>query len=173
MVVILKLCICKLIWRRHKVRHSLKTELGNYVYFPCRESPQNVLVDFRGFFVLTPSPMEEVAVMLQLWFKPINRINIVSISCEICLKWMPQNFIDDWSILLQMMVWCCQATGHHAVNGFLTRLGVARWKLGLMTQHALRHVRDRYLQKLHGCEMDMIQHTIRWGKRHFRISPHI
>ena len=35
------------------------------------------------------------------------------ISCEIALIWMPLNFIDDHSALVQVMAWCRQATSHY------------------------------------------------------------
>ena len=38
---------------------------------------------------------------------PILRINILSTSCEITLRWMPQDLTDDLSTLVQVMAWCC------------------------------------------------------------------
>ena len=35
------------------------------------------------------------------------------ISCEIALKWMPLDLIDDKSTLVQVMAWCRQATSHY------------------------------------------------------------
>ena len=35
------------------------------------------------------------------------------ISCEISLRWMPQDLTDDKSTLVQVMAWCCQATSHY------------------------------------------------------------
>ena len=46
-------------------------------------------------------------------FKLISMINILSISCEITLRWMPQNFTYDQSTLAQVMAWCRQATRHY------------------------------------------------------------
>ena len=31
-------------------------------------------------------------------------------SHEVALKWMPHNMFDDRSTLVQLMVWCCQAS---------------------------------------------------------------
>ena len=36
----------------------------------------------------------------------------MSMSCEIELRWMPQNIFDDKSTLFQLVVWCRQATSH-------------------------------------------------------------
>ena len=35
------------------------------------------------------------------------------ISYEIALRWMPLDFADDQSTLVQVMAWCCQATSHY------------------------------------------------------------
>ena len=43
-------------------------------------------------------------------FKFMSRIDILSISCDIELSWMPQDLTDDQSILVQVMAWCRQAT---------------------------------------------------------------
>ena len=42
-----------------------------------------------------------------------SRVDILSISYEIALRWMPQNFTDDKSILVEVMAWCHQATSHY------------------------------------------------------------
>ena len=46
-------------------------------------------------------------------FKRISKIDILRISCKIALGWMPQDLTDDKSILIQVMVWCCQTTSHY------------------------------------------------------------
>ena len=46
-------------------------------------------------------------------FKLTSRVDILSISCEIALRWMTQDFIDDKSTLVQVMAWCRQATSHY------------------------------------------------------------
>ena len=40
-------------------------------------------------------------------------IQFMSTSCEIALRWMPQDIFDDKSTLIQDMTWCCQATSHY------------------------------------------------------------
>ena len=40
-------------------------------------------------------------------------INFMSISCQITLRWMPQNTFDDKSTLVQVMAWCRQAPIHY------------------------------------------------------------
>ena len=46
-------------------------------------------------------------------FKQIVMIDGWGISCEIALIWMPLDFIDDQSTLVQVMAWCRQATSHY------------------------------------------------------------
>ena len=41
-------------------------------------------------------------------FKLIPKIDNLSISYEISLMWMPQNFIDDEPTLVHVIAWCCQ-----------------------------------------------------------------
>ena len=38
-------------------------------------------------------------------FKLTSRVDILSFSCEIALRWMPQDFTDDKSTLGQVMAW--------------------------------------------------------------------
>ena len=46
-------------------------------------------------------------------FKLLSRINILRISCEIALRWMPLDLIDEESTLVQVMARCCQAASHY------------------------------------------------------------
>ena len=46
-------------------------------------------------------------------FKLISLINILSIFCEIAIRWMPQHLTDHESTLVQIMAWCRQATSHY------------------------------------------------------------
>ena len=46
-------------------------------------------------------------------FKVMSRVDILSISCEIALRWMLQDFPNDKSTLVQVMAWCRQATSHY------------------------------------------------------------
>ena len=42
-----------------------------------------------------------------------NKDNYLSISCDIALRWMPQDLTGDQSTLIQVMDWCWQATSHY------------------------------------------------------------
>ena len=46
-------------------------------------------------------------------FKLISMINILSIFCEIAIRWMRQHLTDHYSTLVQVMAWCRQATSHY------------------------------------------------------------
>ena len=46
-------------------------------------------------------------------FKFILRIDILSIPCEIAVRWILKDFTDDKTILVQIMAWCHQATSHY------------------------------------------------------------
>ena len=66
-------------------------------------------------------------------FKLVSRINILSISCEIVLRWTPQDLTDDKSTLVQVMAWCRQATSHYQSQcwpRYLSPYGVTRPQWG-------------------------------------------
>ena len=55
-------------------------------------------------------------------FKLISTIDILSIFCEIAVRWMPQHLTDHWSTLVQVMAWCHQATSHYLSQCWLRSL---------------------------------------------------
>ena len=62
-------------------------------------------------------------------FKLISVNGGWGISYEIALRWMPLGLTDDKSTLIQVMAWCCQATGHYLSQFWLRYLspnGVTR-----------------------------------------------
>ena len=75
---------------------------------------------------LTHWPLGDVAVilksiiskhMLRIKSMPHNHmvmafIKFMGVSCEIRVRWMPQNTFDDQSTLVQVMAWCHQAPSH-------------------------------------------------------------
>ena len=48
-----------------------------------------------------------------LIFQIISEIDGWGVSCELALRWMPLDLIDDKSKLVQVMAWCRQATSHY------------------------------------------------------------
>ena len=46
-------------------------------------------------------------------FTLFSTINILSIFCEIAIRWMPQHLTHHQSTLVQVMAWCRQATIHY------------------------------------------------------------
>ena len=62
-------------------------------------------------------------------FKQILLIDGWGIFSEIALIWMSQDFTDDQSTLVQVMVWCRQATSHYLSQswpGSLSSYGVTK-----------------------------------------------
>ena len=62
-------------------------------------------------------------------FKLASRINVLSVSCEIVLRWMPEDLTNDKSTLVQVMAWCRQATSHYLNQcwpGSISPYGVTR-----------------------------------------------
>ena len=60
-------------------------------------------------------------------FSLIRKIDTLSISCEIALRVMLQDLIDDKSILVQVMAWCRQAISHYLSQCWLKSL----WPYGI------------------------------------------
>ena len=51
-------------------------------------------------------------------YKLISSIDILSISCEIALRWIPQSLTDDKSTLVQIMACCLMAISHYLSQCF-------------------------------------------------------
>ena len=66
-------------------------------------------------------------------------INGWSISCKILHKWMPMDLTDGKSTLVQVMVWCSQATSHYLNQCWprsLPPYGITRPQLELECLHS-------------------------------------
>ena len=69
-------------------------------------------------------------------FKLISGIDILSISCAIAIRWVPQDLTNDKSILVHVMAWCHQRPALLMPKGF--KLEAFSRKLGcdwLMLRH--------------------------------------
>ena len=58
-----------------------------------------------------------------------ERIKFLCIYCEIALRWMPLNSVDEKSTLFQVMVWSRQRTSHYLSqywHRFMSKFGVIR-----------------------------------------------
>ena len=69
-------------------------------------------------------------------FKLISWTGISCTACEIAVRWIPWNSIDDKSTLVQVMAWCRQATSHYLSQCWprsMSPYGVTRpqWVKGL------------------------------------------
>ena len=93
--------------------------------------------------------------------KLISMINILSIFCEIAIRWMPQHLTDHYkSKLVQVMAWCHQATSHYLSQclprslspydvtrqQWVNSLASGRWGCNFKFILFKLPVRDRYLQ---------------------------
>ena len=54
-------------------------------------------------------PQGYVYYVKSMMFKQISRKDILAISCEIALSWMPQELTDGKSTMVHVMAWCRQA----------------------------------------------------------------
>ena len=64
-------------------------------------------------------------------FKLISQY-ILSIPCEIVLRWMPVDLIDNLSTLGQVMAWCHQATSHYLIQCWPRFMGATSGQMGSM-----------------------------------------
>ena len=83
---------------------------------------------FTLIITLTHWPLRGFNYHLKLvYFKLISMINILSIFCEIAMRWMPQHLTDHKSTLVQVLAWCHQATRPRSLltydPGHMTSLG--------------------------------------------------
>ena len=76
------------------------------------------------------APGRDLDAILKMEF--VNLVLLIGIfrsSHDIALRWMPQDFTDDKSTLVQVMAWCRQAPSHHLSQCWLSSLspyGVTR-----------------------------------------------
>ena len=70
----------------------------------------NILVNLAFLNSLATGRFRFIELLI---FKLRSRKDILHISCEIASIWMPQDPSHDESTLVQVMVWCCQATSHY------------------------------------------------------------
>ena len=54
-------------------------------------------------------------------------IDILSSSCEIGLRWLPQKPTDDKSTLVQVMAWCRQAASHYLSHCWPRSMSRPQW----------------------------------------------
>ena len=90
--------------------------VSDLVYLMANYVPQNIqwkaqCAISRCFYSLVPGRFG--CNLKLIIFKLTSRVDILSISCEIALSWMPQDFTDDKSTLVQVMDWYRQATSYY------------------------------------------------------------
>ena len=65
--------------------------------------------------------------VLQTWIKALGLYIVM--SCKVALRWMPLDFTDDQSTLVQVKAWCRQVTSHYLSQcwpRFVSPYGVTR-----------------------------------------------
>ena len=80
----------------------------------------------------------------RVFLKLILQSDILITSCEVGLRWVPQDLTDDQSTLVQVMAWCHQATSHYLIQCWarsMSPYGVTRpqW-VNLMLHSAGQHM---------------------------------
>ena len=66
--------------------------------------------------------------MFLFFLRHVQMIDVLSISSESALRWIPHDFTDDKSTLVEVMAWCHQATSIMVPEPMLTHIYVARWR---------------------------------------------
>ena len=62
---------------------------------------------------LTHPPLRDLALISNVVFKLISRIHIFIISCELALRWILQDLINNKSTSVRAIAWCCRAANHY------------------------------------------------------------
>ena len=86
------------------------TSVCSYVTCPAQTSSS-------GQWLLTHCSLEDMTTILKNNFKYISVSDILGISSQIALKWMPKELIDDKSSMVQVIAWCCQAESPYLNSG--------------------------------------------------------
>ena len=76
--------------------------------------------------------------------------------CEIALCWMPQNFINGKSTLVQVMAWCHQATSHYLSQCWPRSLS----PYGVTRRQRVKNVRCKSSCHRHPCLLPRHHHHI-------------
>ena len=104
----------------------------------------------KGIDSLTPGKFEWN--VTQVILKLIFVIDGWGISCEIALKWLLLDLIDDKSTLFQVMAWCHQAPSHYLKQcwpSFVMPYGVIRpqWVKSTLQQEK-KHISHWYIRNI-------------------------
>ena len=76
-----------------------------FMLLPCQHGPHSLLTNL--------APGRYGSNFKGTLFKLIIQNSSLSIWSEIVLVWMPQSLANDKSTIVQVMVWCHQATSHY------------------------------------------------------------
>ena len=148
-------------WTHHRVRRSS---------LPC--GPSLWLQEINQNNINSLAPGRCASYLKFVTFKVVSRINILSISCEIVLRWMPQGLIDGKSTLVQVMAWCRLATSHYLSQCWPRSLSPTRHMAslghkelthcGLVTPHGITDLGHHWLRKWLGAEQETNHYLNKW-----------
>ena len=79
-------------------------------YWPRSMSPYGIT---RPQWVNSLAPGRCGSNIKSIIFKLVKQNSNLPTCCEITLRRMPKNLTNDWTTLVQVMVWCRQATSHY------------------------------------------------------------
>ena len=105
-------------WRR-LMEIYLKSRTTYSVYCQCNEIGNDALF---VFLLNSLAPGRSECDSKNGIFNLVLLIGIFRSSHENALRWMPQDFTDDKSTLVQVMAWCRQATSHYLSQCWLSPL---------------------------------------------------
>ena len=96
-----------LTWHSKQWTDTLSSAISRYAYLcVIRLAPQvEASTGWMAWCTTDISPFH-------VFFKHILPIGVLNISCEIALRRVSQNLIDDKTSLVQVMAWCLMAPSH-------------------------------------------------------------
>ena len=89
-----------------------------------KPSPELMLIQFSDTATQWDNWLAPMRFGCTIWLvisKLISTVDILTISCEIALRWMPQDLTDDKSTLVQVTDCCLVALSHYLNQCWLVR----------------------------------------------------
>ena len=101
-------------YMRHFILSASKTQIV-YIYISYHSSTQNCHWYLKSFVICSCplAPGRCGSYFKSIIFKLIIQDSSLGNSCEVALRWMPQNLGNEKLTLVQAMAWYHQATSHY------------------------------------------------------------
>ena len=100
-------------WESPPLNFTIKIPTLNWWHYHENNFSKMSFKSLRGQWFNSLAPGKFEWNFRHVIFKQILVIDGRGIACEITLMWMSLNFTDDQSTLVQVMVWCRQATSYY------------------------------------------------------------